>query len=88
MASVAGKASGPWGKATLQIQLGKNGHSKGVTVLAASGDAVLQGIAEVFRAELRDYDVPAKLTELRSLAHEVRLGPSTRSIVAENVSGV
>ena len=29
-----GKASGPWGKATLQIQLGKNGHSKGVTVPA------------------------------------------------------
>jgi hypothetical protein len=27
-----GKASGPWGKATLQIQLGHNGHSKGVTV--------------------------------------------------------
>ncbi len=29
-----GKATGPWGKATLQIQLGKNGHSKGVTVPA------------------------------------------------------
>ena len=27
-----GKATGPWGKATLQIQLGRNGHSKGVTV--------------------------------------------------------
>lgn len=27
-----GKASGPWGKATLQVQLGHNGHSKGVTV--------------------------------------------------------
>jgi hypothetical protein len=30
----SGKATGPWGKATLQIQLGKNGHSKGVTVPA------------------------------------------------------
>jgi hypothetical protein len=30
----AGKASGPWGKATLQIQLGRNGRSKGVTVPA------------------------------------------------------
>ncbi|AKU98530.1 hypothetical protein AKJ09_05194 [Labilithrix luteola] len=27
-----GKANGPWGKATLQVQLGHNGHSKGVTV--------------------------------------------------------
>lgn len=27
-----GKAIGPWGKATLQVQLGHNGHSKGVTV--------------------------------------------------------
>ncbi len=27
-----GKAVGPWGKATLQIQLGHNGHSKGLTV--------------------------------------------------------
>lgn len=27
-----GKATGPWGKATLQIQLGRNGHSKGVTI--------------------------------------------------------
>ena len=29
-----GKAVGPWGKATLQIQLGRNGHSKSVTVPA------------------------------------------------------
>lgn len=29
-----GKATGPWGKATIQIQLGKNGHSKGVTIPA------------------------------------------------------
>ena len=40
-----GKASGPWGKATLQIQLGHNGHSKGVTVPSpfqgkASGNCV------------------------------------------------
>jgi hypothetical protein len=27
-----GKAEGPWGKATIQIQLGHNDHSKGVTV--------------------------------------------------------
>ena len=27
-----GKATGPWGKATLQIQLGASGRSKGVTV--------------------------------------------------------
>lgn len=27
-----GKAVGPWGKATVQVQLGHNGHSKGVTV--------------------------------------------------------
>jgi hypothetical protein len=27
-----GKASGPWGKTTVQIQLGSNGRSKGITV--------------------------------------------------------
>jgi hypothetical protein len=27
-----GKAIGPWGKVTLQVQLGHNGHSKGITV--------------------------------------------------------
>ena len=27
-----GKATGPWGKITIQIQLGHNGHSKGITV--------------------------------------------------------
>ncbi|MBX3190774.1 MAG: hypothetical protein KF819_27500 [Labilithrix sp.] len=30
----SGKATGPWGKVTIQIQLGHNGHSKGVTVPA------------------------------------------------------
>jgi hypothetical protein len=29
-----GKAVGPWGKTTVQVQLGHNGHSKGVTVPA------------------------------------------------------
>jgi hypothetical protein len=29
-----GKATGPWGKATITLQLGANGHSKGVTVPA------------------------------------------------------
>ena len=29
-----GKATGPWGKGTLQIQLGHNGHSKGLTLPA------------------------------------------------------
>lgn len=41
----SGKANGPWGKATLQVQLGHNGHSKGVTVPSpyqgkASGNCV------------------------------------------------
>jgi hypothetical protein len=27
-----GKAIGPWGKLTIQVQLGRNGHSKGTTV--------------------------------------------------------
>lgn len=27
-----GKAVGPWGKATVQVQLGHNGHSKGTTI--------------------------------------------------------
>jgi hypothetical protein len=30
----SGKAVGPWGKATIQIQLGHNGHSKGTTIPA------------------------------------------------------
>jgi hypothetical protein len=29
-----GKATGPWGKTTIQVQLGHNGHSKGTTVPA------------------------------------------------------
>ena len=29
-----GKAVGPWGKTTIQVQLGHNGHSKGITVPA------------------------------------------------------
>jgi len=29
-----GKAVGPWGKTTIQVQLGRNGHSKGTTVPA------------------------------------------------------
>src|SRR3954447_22712303 len=47
------------------------------------GHACLQAGREILLAALNglDYDVPAKLAELRSLAHEVRLGPSTRSIV-------
>jgi hypothetical protein len=30
----SGKAIGPWGKVTVQVQLGHNGHSKGTTVPA------------------------------------------------------
>lgn len=30
----SGKALGPWGKTTVQVQLGHNGHSKGTTVPA------------------------------------------------------
>ncbi len=29
-----GKASGPWGKATVTVKLGHNGHSQGATVEA------------------------------------------------------
>ena len=29
-----GKAVGPWGKTTIQVQLGRNGHSKGTTIPA------------------------------------------------------
>jgi cyanophycin synthetase len=47
------------------------------------GKACLDAGREILLAALngRDYDVPFKLAELRSLAHDVRLGPSTRSIV-------
>ncbi len=27
-----GKAAGPWGKVTIQVNLGHNGHSKGTTI--------------------------------------------------------
>jgi hypothetical protein len=30
----SGKASGPWGKTNVQVMLGHNGHSKGITVPA------------------------------------------------------
>jgi len=45
--------------------------------------ACLQAGREILLAALRgqDYDVPAKLAELKQLAHQVRLGPSTRAIV-------
>lgn len=33
-----GKATGPWGKLTVQVQLGHNGHSKGITVPAPYTD--------------------------------------------------
>src|SRR5262249_49761594 len=47
------------------------------------GHACVHAAREILLAALNghDYDVPAKLVELRLLAHEVRLGPSTRSIV-------
>jgi cyanophycin synthetase len=47
------------------------------------GKACLEAGREILLAALngQDYDVPAKLEELRSLGHDVRLGPSTRSIV-------
>ncbi len=45
--------------------------------------ACLEAGREILLSALngRDYDVAFKLTELRSLANDVRLGPSTRSIV-------
>jgi cyanophycin synthetase len=47
------------------------------------GHACLQAAREMLLAALngQDYDIAAKLAELRLLSHEVRLGPSTRSIV-------
>src|SRR5437764_3672910 len=47
------------------------------------GHACLQAGRELLLAALngKEFDIEAKLTELRTLAHEVRLGPSTRSIV-------
>lgn len=33
-----GVATGPWGKVTIQVMLGRNGHSKGVTVPASHAD--------------------------------------------------
>lgn len=33
-----GKATGPWGKVTISVQLGHNGHSKGATVPAPFSD--------------------------------------------------
>lgn len=47
------------------------------------GKACMEAGREILLAALngRDYDVQSKLVELRSLANDVRLGPSTRSIV-------
>jgi hypothetical protein len=33
-----GKATGPWGKVSIQIMLGHNGHSKEVTIPAPYGE--------------------------------------------------
>lgn len=44
-----GKASGPWGKVTVQIQLGHNGHSKGINVPAPyQGKAVGNCVEKAF----------------------------------------
>lgn len=48
----SGKATGPWGKVTIQIALGRNGHSKGVTVPApfdgkASGKCIVQAFSNL-----------------------------------------
>jgi len=44
-----GKATGPWGKVTIQIQLGHNGHSKGLTIPAPyQGKAVGNCIEKAF----------------------------------------
>ena len=44
-----GKASGPWGKVTVQVQLGPNGHSKGINVPAPyQGKAVGNCIEKAF----------------------------------------
>src|SRR5437773_900876 len=47
------------------------------------GHACVQAGREILLAAIngQDYDMSAKLAELRSLAHEVRLGPRPRSIV-------
>jgi hypothetical protein len=47
-----GKASGPWGKVTIQVMLGRNGHSKGVTVPApfdgkATGKCIVQAFSNL-----------------------------------------
>jgi len=47
-----GKATGPWGKVTIQIALGRNGHSKEVTVPApfegkASGKCIVQAFTNL-----------------------------------------
>ena len=34
----SGAATGPWGKLTVQVKLGRNGRSKGVTVPASHAD--------------------------------------------------
>ena len=44
-----GKATGPWGKVMIQIQLGHNGHSKGLTIPAPyQGKAVGNCIEKAF----------------------------------------
>lgn len=47
-----GKATGPWGKLTIQVALGRNGHSKGVTVPApydgkAPGKCIMQAFSNL-----------------------------------------
>ncbi len=47
-----GKATGPWGKLTIQVALGRNGHSKGVTVPApydgkAPGKCIVQAFSNM-----------------------------------------
>ncbi len=52
-----GKATGPWGKVTIQVQLGHNGHSKGVTVPPPyQGKPTGNCIEKAFQAKLSNLD--------------------------------
>jgi hypothetical protein len=43
-----GKATGPWGKVTVNVKLGHNGHSQGATVASMDGKPVGKCVAQAF----------------------------------------
>jgi len=59
-----GKASGPWGKTTVTVKIGHNGHSQGVTIGAPyDGKPVGKCVAQAFSGGDATVDWPVEIVQ-------------------------